>query len=145
MGKEVIFLTRREEAEWKKKIDDYKERQDIINANTKVNKSLGNEIKSFMYDNDMNNFSSDNFTATITTKENEELNEELAIEIIKKNLSTELRKTVIKKKEYIDDDALEKLVYNGDFDINKLAKAKIVKSTFTLRVTKKKGSSDNGM
>ena len=45
MGKEVIFLTRREEAEWKKKIDDYKERQDIINENTKVNKSLGAEIK----------------------------------------------------------------------------------------------------
>ena len=140
MGKEVIFLTRREEAEWKKKIDDYKERQDIINEKTKVNKSLGNEIKSFMYDNDMNNFSSDNFTATITTKENEELNEELAIEIIKKNLSTELRKTVIKKKEYIDDDALEKLVYNGQFDIQLLQKAKIIKPpTITLRISKKKG------
>lgn len=140
MGKEVIFLTRREEAEWKKKIDDYKERQDIINAETKVNKSLGSEIKSFMYDNDMNNFSSDNFTATITKKENEELNEELAIEIIKKNLSAELRKTVIKKKEYIDDDALEKLVYNGQFDIQLLQKAKIIKPpTITLRVNKKKG------
>lgn len=140
MGKEVIFLTRREEAEWKKKIDDYKERQDIINANTKVNKSLGAEIKSFMYDNDMHNFSSDNFTATITTKENEELNEELAIEIIKKNLSTELRKTVIKKKEYIDDDALEKLVYNGQFDIQLLQKAKIIKPpTITLRISRKKG------
>lgn len=133
-------MTRREEAEWKKKIDDYKERQDIINANTKVNKPLGNEIKSFMYDNCMNNFSSDNFTATITTKENEELNEELAIEIIKKNLSTELRKTVIKKKEYIDDDALEKLVYNGQFDIQLLQKAKIIKPpTITLRIGKKKG------
>ena len=140
MGKEVIFLTRREESEWKKKIDDYKERQDIINENTKVNKSLGAEIKSFMYDNDMNKFSSDNFTATITKKENEELNEELAIEIIKKNLSTELRKTVIKKKEYIDDDALEKLVYNGQFDIQLLQKAKIIKPpTITLRISKKKG------
>ena len=133
-------MTRREEAEWKKKIDDYKERQDIINANTKVNKPLGDEIKSFMYDNDMNKFSSDNFTATITKKENEELNEELAIEIIKKNLSTELRKTVIKKKEYIDDDALEKLVYNGQFDIQLLQKAKIIKPpTITLRISKKKG------
>lgn len=133
-------MTRREEAEWKKKIDDYKERQDIINAETKVNKPLGDEIKSFMYGNNMNNFSSDNFTATITKKENEELNEELAIEIIKKNLSAELRKTVIKKKEYIDDDALEKLVYNGQFDIQLLQKAKIIKPpTITLRVNKKKG------
>ena len=133
-------MTRREEAEWKKKIDDYKERQDIINADTKVNKSLGSEIKSFMYDNGMNDFSSDKFTATITKKENEELNEELAIEIIKKNLSAELRKTVIKKKEYIDDDALEKLVYNGQFDIQLLQKAKIIKPpTITLRVNKKKG------
>ena len=133
-------MTRREEAEWKKKIDDYKERQNIINANIKVNKPLGDEIKSFMYDNDMNSFSSDNFTATITKTENEELNEELAIEIIKKNLRTELRKTVIKKKEYIDDDALEKLVYNGQFDIQLLQKAKIIKPpTITLRISKKKG------
>ena len=37
-----------------------------------------------------------------------------------------------------DEDALEKLVYNGDFDITKLEKAKIVKPVTTLRVVKKK-------
>ena len=40
--------------------------------------------------------------------------------------------------EDIDEDALEKLVYNGDFDINKLEKAKIDTTTQTLRIAKKK-------
>ena len=62
----------------------------------------------------------------------------MAIEIIKENLDGALLKSVIKQKEYIDEDALEKLVYNGDFDITKLEKAKIVKPVTTLRVVKKK-------
>ena len=78
------------------------------------------------------------YTATLSCTKKESLNEDLAIEIIKENLGGALLSSVIKQKEYIDEDALEKLVYNGDFDINKLAKAKIVKETYTLRVNKKK-------
>ena len=81
---------------------------------------------------------SDNWTATLSCTKKESLNEDLAIEIIKENLGGALLSSVIKQKEYIDEDALEKLVYNGDFDINKLAKAKMVKETYTLRVGKKK-------
>ena len=98
-----------------------------------------------MYEHAISSADSDKYTATLTKTDKESLNEDLAIEIIKENLGGALLASVIKTKEYIDEDALEKLVYNGDFDINKLAKAKIVKSTFTLRVTKKKGVSDNGM
>lgn len=50
----------------------------------------------------------------VTNKES--LNEDLAIEIIKSKLGGPLLATVIKQKEYIDEDALEKLIYNGDFD-----------------------------
>ena len=119
-------------------IDKYKELKDKENAFKKQALDLGNNIKGYMYENDMTSANSEKYTATLSCTKKESLNEDLAIEIIKENLGGALLSSVIKQKEYIDEDALEKLVYNGDFDINKLAKAKIVKETYTLRVNKKK-------
>lgn len=138
-------MSRRDSFNLSKTIDEYKESKDKENALKKANNALSENIKSYMYEHDMSSADSDKYTATLTKTDKESLNEDLAIEIIKENLGGALLASVIKTKEYIDEDALEKLVYNGDFDINKLAKAKIVKSTFTLRVTRKKGSSDNDM
>ena len=119
-------------------IDDYKESKDRANALKKSNADVSDKIKSYFMDNGIDKHSTDLYTATVTTTNKESLNDELAIEIIKENLDGALLKSVIKQKEYIDEDALEKLVYNGDFDITKLEKAKIVKPVTTLRVTKKK-------
>ena len=120
-------------------IDSYKESKDKENALKKANNKMNENIKSYMHKHDMTSASSDKYTATLSCTKKESLNEDLAIEIIKENLGGALLSSVIKQKEYIDEDALEKLVYNGDFDINKLAKAKMVKKTYTLRVRKKKG------
>ena len=119
-------------------IDKYKESKDNENALKKANNELNETIKTYMQEHDMTSANSENWTATLSCTKKESLNEDLAIEIIKENLGGALLSSVIKQKEYIDEDALEKLVYNGDFDINKLAKAKIVKSVYTLRVNKKK-------
>lgn len=119
-------------------IDLYKESKDKENALKKSNTEMGNNIKSYFQTNGLDRMDTDKYTATVTTSTSESLNEELAIEIIKENLGGAMLNTVIKSKEYIDEDALEKLVYNGDFDITKLAKAKITKTTSTLRVGKKK-------
>ena len=119
-------------------IDKYKELKDKENAFKKQTLDLGNNIKGYMYENNMTSANSEKYTATLSCTKKESLNEDLAIEIIKENLGGALLSSVIEQKEYIDEDALEKLVYNGDFDINKLAKAKIVKETYTLRVNKKK-------
>ena len=119
-------------------IDLYKESKDKENALKKSNTEMGNNIKSYFNTNGLDRVDTDKYTATVTTSTSESLNEELAIEIIKENLGGAMLATVIKTKEYIDEDALEKLVYNGDFDITKLAKAKITKTTSTLRVSKKK-------
>ena len=119
-------------------IDKYKESKDTENALKKANNKLNEDIKTYMQEHDMTSANSDNWTATLSCTKKESLNEDLAIEIIKENLGGALLSSVIKQKEYIDEDALEKLVYNGDFDINKLAKAKMVKETYTLRVGKKK-------
>ena len=119
-------------------IDLYKESKDKENALKKSNTDMGNNIKSYFQTNGIDKVDTDKYTATVTTSTSESLNEDLAIEIIKENLGGAMLATVIKTKEYIDEDALEKLVYNGDFDITKLAKAKITKTTSTLRVSKKK-------
>lgn len=119
-------------------IDSYKESKDKENDLNKSNKKLNETIKTYMQEHDMTSANSEKYTATLSCTKKESLNEDLAIEIIKENLEGALLSSVIKQKEYIDEDTLEKLVYNGDFDINKLAKAKIVQSVYTLRVNKKK-------
>ena len=119
-------------------IDEYKASKDKENALKKSNADVSDKIKSYFMNNGIDKHSTDFYTATVTTTNKESLNDELAIEIIKENLDGALLKSVIKQKEYIDEDALEKLVYNGYFDITKLEKAKIVKPVTTLRVVKKK-------
>lgn len=119
-------------------IDKYKESKDKENALKKANNELNENIKSYMGEHGMTSADSEKYTATLSCTKKESLNEDLAIEIIKENLDGALLSSVLKQKEYIDEDALEKLVYNGDFDITKLSKAKMVKKTYTLRVNKKK-------
>lgn len=131
-------MSRRDSFNLSKTIDEYKESKDRENALKKANNVLSENIKGYMYEHDMSSADSDKYTATLTKTDKESLNEDLAIEIIKENLSGALLSSVIKQKEYIDEDVLEKLVYNGDLDINKLAKAKITKTSYTLRVGKKK-------
>lgn len=122
-----------------KVIDEYKESKDKENALKKINSKMGDDIKEYMCKKGLSTADSDKYTATLTKVEKDSLNDDLAIEIIKENLDGALLASVIKQKEYIDEDALEKLVYNGDFDINKLSKAKLTKVSYTLRVSKKKG------
>lgn len=118
-----------------KAIDEYKESKDKENALKKANDRMGKDIKQYMLDNDMTKANGEKYTVTMSKTVKQKLNEDLAIEIIKENLGGALLASVIKQKEYIDEDALEKLVYNGDFDITKLAKAEINTTTYTLRTS----------
>ena len=120
-----------------KAIDEYKESKDKENALKKANTAMNESIKNYMSENGMDEASSDMYTAVLSNTTKESLYEDLASAIIKENLGGALLNSVIKQKEYIDEDALEKLVYNGDFEISKLEKAKITKVTTTLRIKKK--------
>ena len=131
-------MSRRDGFDLSKEIDSYKENKDLENKLKKSNTEAGNRIKAYFNEKGITNASSEKYTATVSTTTKSTLNEDLAIEIIKENLGGALLKSVIKQKEYIDEDALEKLVYNGDFDVTKLEKAKIDTTIQTLRITKKK-------
>ena len=131
-------MSRRDGFDLSKIIDEYKESKDKENTLKKANNELNENIKTYMQEHNMTSADSEKYTATLTKTDKESLNEELAIELIKENLEGALLNTVIKQKEYIDEDALEKLVFNGQFDISKLEKAKITKTSYTLRVTRRK-------
>ena len=118
-------------------IDKYKRDKDMENHLKNLNNQNGTKIKEYFDKHGISSFDTDTCTATVSTSKSESMNDDLAIEIIKEHLGGPLLASVVKKKEYIDEDALEKLVYNGDFDISLLEKAKIVKVTKTLRISKK--------
>ena len=74
--------------------------------------------------NNVKEWSTKKVKVTMTETRKEKFNEEKAIEILKKELTKDEAKSVIKTKEYIDDDALEDLIYNKKFDAQKLASCK---------------------
>lgn len=105
-----------------------------------LKKYIGKEsklIKEYFSKNNLESFESTKYTATVSNRTKTSLNDDLAIEILKANLKPEELKTVIKTKEYIDEDALEKLSYSG-FDMSILERAFIEKVTSTLIIKKNK-------
>lgn len=107
--------------------------------------NLNTEIKDYMMQNifaDENGkrlFEGSTYSATLTVTEKESLDEDKAIEILKDKLSDEDFAKCVKTKQYIDDDALEKIVYSSGFDMQELNSC-IIKSKpiYTLRVSKRK-------
>ena len=121
-------------------IDKYKTLKDEESRIKKEYTPIGDDIKSTMNKQGLQKFSSEKFTATVSVTQKEDFNEDYAIEILKRNLTDEQLKQVIKTKEYIDDDAFEKLVYNNQIQASILEPAITKKEpTVTLRISKKKG------
>ena len=120
-------------------IDSYKDSKDNENNFKKLSKDLGDQIKSEFASRNIDKFASDNYVATVSTTQKESINQDRAIIILKDNLSNDQLDQVIKAKEYIDEDALEKLIYNGEVQADILASAiEKGKPTTTLRIKDKK-------
>lgn len=67
-------------------------------------------------------------------------NDEQAIEILRKNLDADKFSEAVKTKEYIDDDALEALIYNKEIDGTMLDDCtERLPDVIQLKITKKKG------
>lgn len=132
-------MSRRDGIDLASKIDEYKALKDEESAVKKSIKPLGDYIKKTLLEKGATEASSNDYTAKISITPNEDFNELQAIEILKQKLSAEDLKSVVKTKEYIDDDALESLVYLGKFDIAELAVCKTPKEpTVKLTISKKK-------
>lgn len=118
-------------------IDSYGKNKDKEKGLKKYIDKESKLIKEYFSKNNLESFESEKYTAIVSNTTKTSLNDDLAIEILKANLKPEELKTVIKTKEYIDEDALEKLSYSG-FDMSILERAFIEKVTSTLRIKKNK-------
>lgn len=119
-------------------VDSYKVAKDEEKAIKKVVGDLNTQLKEKMLADNLDSIDGNNgYCVTLTTTQKESLNEERAIEILKEALTPAQLRKVVKKKEYIDDDELEKLVYNGKFDMSQLECCReFGEPTHTLRIAK---------
>ena len=99
------------------------------------------KIKAIMKDFVVTEYVAGEYKATYSVSTRETLNEDKLLEIAHHFGIPE----IVKTKEYIDFDALEKAIYDGkisDDILMEMDKAKEVKEVVTLRVTKKKKEED---
>ena len=108
----------------KSKMDSYKKLVDKDNK----------EIKTIMLGAGLREFVVDDIKASCSVSEREDFIEEALIAKLK-----EMKVPgIVKKKEYVDMDALENAIYNGKIDAAALADCQTKKEVVTLRVTKLK-------
>lgn len=108
----------------KSKMDSYKKLVDKDNK----------EIKSIMLGAGLREFIVDDIKASCSVSEREDFIEEALIAKLKKMKVP----GIVKKKEYVDMDALENAIYNGKINAAALADCRTKKEVVTLRVTKLK-------
>lgn len=92
------------------------------------------EIKTLMRESNLPEFVAGDIKATCSVSERQDFIEEALIEKLK---DMKVR-GIIKKKEYVDMDALENAIYHGKVDAAALASCQTIKEVVTLRVSKVK-------
>lgn len=112
-----------EYAENKSKLDVYKKLCDTENS----------KIKEIMLDNDLKSHEADEYSAVITTRKKTEINEDKLIDELKQLGITHL----IKTKEVVDMDELEKSLYSGEVSAEQLSNCIKEKEIFALSVKKR--------
>lgn len=120
-------------------IDQYGQNNTKLNALKKTCDSLKSDIKNTMSKLDATKFDTGTYTVVLSTVSKESMDDDLLVDFVR-NLGL---RGVIKKKEYVDMDKLEKAIYAGKLTKEQLVemdKCKVVSSyqKLTVRKTKKK-------
>lgn len=117
----------------------YYEKKNQMDSLKKVVDDYNKRIKNEMRAMNIDSFDAGGLIATISVTPKEDFNEEQAIEILRKNLPADEFKQIVKTREYIDNDALEKAIYNKRLDAAILSPCITPKEpVVTLRVKAKK-------
>lgn len=120
-------------------VSSYHDAKEVEKKVKKDVSEFGGKIKEELQNRNITEFVAGDIRATITVTENSEVNELQAIEILRKALTPDQFSKVVKTREYIDDDEMEKLVYAHEVDAEILAPAVTPKApTVTLRLGKVK-------
>lgn len=101
-------------------------------------------IKNYFIDNSIEEMSVDGIKCTVSSSERSTFNTDRCLAVLSNMLiNEEIDKnkydSIVKMQPYIDEDALEKAIYNNEFDPAKLSDCIESKTIYTLRVSKKKG------
>lgn len=127
------------DAELECAVINYHDAKESEKAVKKAVAEFGTQIKEGLQNRNETEFIAGDIRAYITVTENSDVNELQAIEILRKELTPEQFSKVVKTREYIDDDELEKLVYAHEVDAEILTPAVTPKApTVTLRLGKVK-------
>lgn len=120
-------------------VREYAEQKAQLDALKKWCDSESKEIKETMQELDLDKIDAGDYVATCTVSNRETMNESHLLDIIERS---ELNVDgLIKTKEYVDFDVLERAIYNNQIPqdiLLEMDKAREVKEVVTLRVTKKK-------
>ena len=117
-----------------KLLPDYLANKTEMDAYKKLADRDNKEIKLIMLDSNLSECTVGDIKATCSVSERQDFIEEALIEKLK---DMKVR-GIIKKKEYVDMDALENAIYNGKVDAAALASCQTTKEVVTLRVSKVK-------
>lgn len=101
-------------------------------------------IKNYFIDNSIEEMSVDDIKCTVSSSERSTFNTDRCLAVLSNMLiNEEIDKSkydsIVKMQPYVDEDALEKAIYNNEFDPSKLSDCIESKTIYTLRVSKKKG------
>ena len=123
----------------KQSVLQYSEAKGEESSLKKVITKLGTQIKNDMQSLKLDELVVGSVKASISITVKEDFNELQAIEILREKLTPEQFSDVVKSREYIDDDAFERLIYNDDVDAAILNPCRTPKDpTVTLRLGKAK-------
>lgn len=98
--------------------------------------ALGDEIKKICLTQNLNKGETGLFKFSVSKQVRSTFDEEVLLDCVKK-LSPEVRQKVVKVKEYVDQNELEKAVYLGLVKPEEIKPAQIEKEVVALRVSKK--------
>lgn len=109
----------------------YRHNKNEADSYDKIAKKYNTQIKTIMRENELDEVSVDDVKITLNVQHRQSFIEEALIQKLK-----ELGVTgVIKQKEYVDMDALEDAIYNGEINAAMLASCQSTQEVFTLRLS----------
>lgn len=123
-------------------VESYGQEKARLDAVKKECDELNTELKKVMLENNITEFSTGTFKVKYTVSEKETMNEPKLLEILT-TTHKELTETfeLVKMRPYVDFDAIEREVYNGNISqdvLSDIGKCKEVKEVVSLRLSKEK-------
>lgn len=117
-------------------VDDYVVAKMKEQEASKVTKVLGPQIKKYLAEDNLTNYDTADSSVSVQIRSSVSFDEESLINYLK---SSGLSRGLVKRKEYVDFDALESAIYRGklsDEQVKELDKFKIEKTTSALVIKK---------